>query len=111
MATVDDAPASIKRLFEVMVKGRASDLFVKPGSKPSIRVDGAIKFVSDEETSEAYVETLLTAIMAGRPLPPPDVKEWDLAIEFPGVGRFRGNVFRQQGWELEGNSLNVSPYA
>ena len=97
MATSTEAPANVKRLFEVLVKGRGSDLFIKPGSKPSMRVDGAVKFVADAESSKAFTKVLLDAVMAGRPMPPPSVKEWDLAIEFPGIGRFRGNIFRQQG--------------
>jgi len=97
MATATNAPPTVQRLFKLMVDGRASDLFVKPGSKPSIRVDGKVQYVSDEPTSSQFAQTLLETVMAGRELPPPDVKEWDLAIEFPGVGRFRGNIFRQQG--------------
>lgn len=97
MATSTSAPPLVKRLFELMVSGRGSDLFIKPGSKPSMRVDGDVQFVADEATSKEFARTLLEAVMAGRPLPPPDVKEWDLAIEFPGIGRFRGNIFRQQG--------------
>ncbi len=90
-------PPAVAALFREMVEKRASDLFVKAGSCPSLRVDGKVVPVSKTETNEAFVKELLATITAGRAAPPEDAMEFDLAVEFTGIGRFRCNVFHQQG--------------
>ena len=97
MALAANASPKIVQMFKAMIEKRASDLFLKAGSRASIRVDGKVTFITDDEGDEKFAQALLETVMAGRELPPPEVTEWDLAVEFPGVGRFRGNIFRQQG--------------
>ena len=42
-------------LLSKMVKARASDLFIKVGSPPSMRIDGRIRFLQDEPTTAVAV--------------------------------------------------------
>jgi twitching motility protein PilT len=77
----------------------ASDLHVKAGSPPRVRVHGNLGKLEGEDvlTNEATAE-MAAAIMRG------DVAEQfaerneaDFAYAIPGTGRFRVNVFRQRG--------------
>ncbi len=83
--------------FKVMVKERASDLFLRAGYRPASRIDGVIRFLSDQIVTEEQADALLNHILA-----PKDVddferrKEKDTAFVVPGVGRFRCNILRQR---------------
>jgi twitching motility protein PilT len=83
--------------FRVMVKEKASDLLLRAGERPAMRVEGKIRFGSEERFSEEEAEQLLTAV-----LPPEGVAEFrdrmekDVAFVVSGVGRFRANIFLQR---------------
>jgi twitching motility protein PilT len=83
--------------FRVMVKERASDLILREGERPSMRIEGKIRFVSDERFSHEDAEALLAAILS-----PDDIAafrvlmEKDVAFVVPGVGRFRANLSMQR---------------
>jgi twitching motility protein PilT len=83
--------------FRVMVKEKASDLVLRAGERPAMRVEGKIRFLSDERFSEEESEALLSAVLT-----PEDVvvfreeMEKDVAFIIPGVGRFRANIFLQR---------------
>jgi twitching motility protein PilT len=77
----------------------ASDLHIKAGSPPRVRVHGGLRKLDGEAsiTNEVAAE-MAEAIMR------PDVAEMfadrneaDFAYAIPGFGRFRVNVFRQRG--------------
>ncbi|MBX3470859.1 MAG: PilT/PilU family type 4a pilus ATPase [Planctomycetes bacterium] len=91
-------------LLSKMVKARASDLFVKVGSPPSMRIDGRVRFLQDEPTSTEDAKKILFTITKPRGgaanLVDPSghvTKEIDLAYDLPKVGRFRVNVSAQRG--------------
>lgn len=76
-----------------------SDLHIKAGSKPYIRVHGDLICLEDEEpfttdSSKAEVFALLTESQKRKF--EKDL-ELDFAYEIPGFARFRGNVYRQRG--------------
>jgi twitching motility protein PilT len=82
-----------------MVIEKASDLFIKVGSPPSLRIDGAINFLDTDEitpqdTMEVYeiIEDSKKDGFRG------EQHEIDVAYELPGIGRFRVNIFRQKGY-------------
>jgi twitching motility protein PilT len=82
-----------------MVIEKASDLFVKVGSPPSLRIDGTINFldtdeVTPQDTLEMYeiIEDSKKDGFRGAQ------HEVDVAYELPGIGRFRVNIFRQKGY-------------
>jgi twitching motility protein PilT len=85
-------------LFERMVELGASDLHLKAGRRPTVRIDGMLEPLDDE-----VLESSDTAAFADAILPPWRREQFstrgevDIAHEVEGVGRFRVNVFRQQG--------------
>jgi twitching motility protein PilT len=88
----------IEELLRELVQADGSDLHLKVGSPPMVRVDGALRRVGD--TPLAPEET---GRLAGFIMPPErraammEQREADFAYSLPGVGRFRVNVFRQRG--------------
>lgn len=80
------------------VEEGASDLIVKTGSIPSLRVRGHLEPISDsiltEDVAMRFVGELLDGAQMDRFV---GGREVDLAYEIVGLGRFRVNVFRQLG--------------
>ena len=50
--------------FKVMVKERASDLILREGERPAIRVEGKIRFLTDDRFTAEEAEALLSAILS-----------------------------------------------
>jgi twitching motility protein PilT len=89
---------NLEDLFHVLKKEKASDLIIKTGSCPAIRVEGRIRFVTDQVASQAFVQDFFERILDERMQKAFYQRgEVDLALEMDGVGRFRVNVFRQAG--------------
>jgi twitching motility protein PilT len=80
------------------VDQRASDLHVKVGSRPFLRIDGKLVETGFDVVAPADTERVAFAIM---PKQRADeflaVNEADFAYTVAGLGRFRVNVFRQRG--------------
>jgi len=87
-----------RELFRILVKERASDLIIKADACPCMRVQGRIKFVSDSKIPGAFAQALVENVIPA-PLRPRFEKngEVDCSYVVEDVGRFRANVFRQQG--------------
>src|SRR5436305_9298578 len=93
------ASDDLTRYLTALAEARGSDLHVKAGSPPRIRVDGALRRLPGEPvlTSE---ETAAMAEAILRPDPAEQfarTNEADFAHAIPGVGRFRANALRQRG--------------
>jgi twitching motility protein PilT len=89
----------INDLLKIATERRASDLHLKVGSYPVIRVSGALLPLS-ELTRLSQEDTIAMAfsIMSGRQKQKfKDHFEIDLAYSVPGLGRFRVNIFQQRG--------------
>ncbi len=89
----------IDELLATAVQSGASDLHLKVGSYPMMRINGALTVCSEEkrldkEDTEAMADTLFTPEQREKFL---RVQEVDLAYSVPGLGRFRCNVFQQRG--------------
>jgi twitching motility protein PilT len=85
-------------MLQEMVEKGASDLFVKAGVPPHIRVDGRILPLSYAELSITDVQDLACGMMTEEQIESFErYPEMDLAIGVSGVGRFRVNLFRQRG--------------
>ncbi len=83
--------------FHVMVKERASDLILRTGHRPVARIEGKIRFLTEEPFAEEHADRLLAHILAPDELLQFQVlKEKDTAIVLPGIGRFRANILRQR---------------
>jgi twitching motility protein PilT len=81
-----------------LIQGEGSDLHVKVGSPPMIRMpDGLLRLGRDPLTP---VETMMIAeciIPADRRQRFDEAGEIDFAYSLPDIGRFRANVFKQRG--------------
>jgi len=89
----------LDELLAIAVQHGASDLHLKVGSYPMIRISGALAVCSEEkrldkEDTEAMADALFTAEQREKFL---RAQEVDLAYSVPGLGRFRCNVFQQRG--------------
>jgi twitching motility protein PilT len=89
----------VNDLLKIAVDAGASDLHLKVGSYPMMRVRGALMPASDEKTlSHDDVVAMSAAVMSSSLRERfKDAQEVDLAYSVPGLGRFRCNVFQQRG--------------
>jgi twitching motility protein PilT len=88
----------IDELLRKAVAAGASDLHLKVGSYPMMRVHGALKPIAEDkrlglEDTESMAATMLSPQQQQKFR---DQQETDLAYSVPGLGRFRCNVFRQR---------------
>src|SRR5579864_8342209 len=85
-------------LLRYVMEQRASDLHIKVGSPPFVRIDGHLQASPFEVVKGADTERMAFAIM---PKEGADEfmthSEADFAHSVAGMGRFRVNVFRQRG--------------
>ena len=88
----------INELLRYTVERGASDLHLKVGNVPFIRVDGALEPTAfptlTSPDTDAYAHTLMSELKKREFN---DTSEADLGYTLTGVGRFRVNVFRQRG--------------
>jgi twitching motility protein PilT len=89
----------INDLLKTAVESGASDLHLKVGSYPVMRVHGTLVIASEEKRLERGDTEAIAGIIfnkAQREKFERD-QELDLAYSVPGLGRFRCNVFQQRG--------------
>ena len=89
----------IDDLLAVAVQSGASDLHLKVGSYPMMRVSGTLTVCSEEKRldkndTESMADTLFSADQREKFRRSQEV---DLAYSVSGLGRFRCNVFQQRG--------------
>ena len=81
-----------------MIERGSSDLFLKAGSSPNIRVDGEIASLDYGSMMPEDTSTIAREMMSEAQWQRfQEVPEMDLAVGLSGVGRFRVNCFRQRG--------------
>jgi pilus retraction protein PilT len=89
---------TLKELLRIMVKEKASDLILKSGGCPAMRVAGLVRFVGDtpldQQTALGYMQQVLDerGVEAFR-----RQGAADRALAVSDIGRFRVNVFHQCG--------------
>ena len=77
---------------------RGSDLHLKVGAPPTIRVDGRLQATPFPALTAADTERLAYTVLTGPRADEFDAtNEADVALDHPGLGRFRVNVYRQRG--------------
>jgi twitching motility protein PilT len=90
--------ADIHDFLRHVVERKASDLHIKPGAPPSVRLSGLLVKTDFPRMTALETEAAATAIMSEE-----DARtfktsgEIDFAYSEPGVGRFRVNVYKQRG--------------
>ncbi len=99
----------VNDLLKIAVDHGASDLHLKVGSHPMMRVRGSLLPATEEKRLEHdEIVAMSAAIMsAAQRQKFKEAQEVDLAYSVPGLGRFRCNVFHQRG--TVGMVLRVIP--
>jgi len=90
--------ARIEDFLGSMVDNQASDLFLKVGQRPCLRIDGVITPTNYDTLDYQALDAIAVQLMSeaqGRQFA--TSPELDLSIEFERLGRFRVNVHRQRG--------------
>jgi twitching motility protein PilT len=89
---------TIEELLQLVRTRGASDLHIKTGSPPVLRIDGELveieESVCTSEVTKDFAANLMTAKQRSRFS---EANEIDFAFSAPAIGRFRVNVFRQRG--------------
>jgi len=124
---------SIHELLEIAIDKNASDLVIKAGSLPSMRVDGQLQFIGNKNLSAEDAEDLIHSIIyssirdyllqigtsaskfSGEELVEKkantlrDMEEIDLVFTIDGLARVRANLFLQRN--SVGAALRIIPLA
>jgi twitching motility protein PilT len=90
---------NINDLLKLAVERKASDLHLKVGGHPYIRIDGGLQPMSElkrmtQEDTLSIAYSIMNARQKQRFKEELDI---DLAYQVPGLGRFRCNIFQQRG--------------
>ena len=89
---------NFKLVLQEMVRRNGSDLHLKVGRPPTIRVDGELEALDHSPLRPEDLKTLAEQLMTARQVKQfAEEKECDFAIGVPGIGRFRVNVYQQRG--------------
>ena len=92
------APFNFKHAITEMVQRDASDLHLKVGRPPTVRIAGELSQLQQAPLKPEELKALAEQLMTPRQVKEfAEHKEADFAIGVPGVGRFRTNVFQQRG--------------
>jgi twitching motility protein PilT len=93
-----DHDPEVNKFFRAAIKTQASDLHLKAGQPPKLRLFGELKKTTGEVMTAKRIEELVFEILS------PAQKEFflahgtiDFAHEVDGEHRFRTNIFRQRG--------------
>ena len=87
-----------KQMMQEMLNRKASDMHLRVGLRPTVRVDGRLVYIDDQILMPEDIEKILTQILS------PEQKdrfqqkrEMDLALSVSKMGRFRINLYKQRG--------------
>jgi twitching motility protein PilU len=94
----DEGIKFMNQLLAMMVQKKGSDLFITAGFPPAIKVDGKMSPVTAQPLTPQHTADLCRSIMNDKQAAEFEkTKECNFAINPAGIGRFRVNVFMQQG--------------
>jgi len=89
---------NFKNAIMQMVQRNGSDLHLKVGRPPTIRINGDLVSLDAQPMKPEQLKALAEQLMTPRQVKEfAERKESDFAIGVPGVGRFRTNVYQQRG--------------
>jgi twitching motility protein PilT len=87
-----------KSILQHMIQQNASDLHLKVGRPPTLRVDGQMVSLEMTPLTQEDLRSLAEQIMAPKNIKEfSEQKESDFALAVPGIGRFRVNAYQQRG--------------
>ncbi len=100
-AAAQSAPTSgfnFKSVLQELIQRNASDLHLKVGRPPTLRVNGELEPLGRPPMRPEDLKALAEQLMTPRQVKQfAEEKECDFAIGVPGIGRFRVNVYQQRG--------------
>src|SRR5512143_2220850 len=90
---------NLNDLLKLTFEKRASDLHIKVGVPPVLRIDGRLTPLETEKRlTQEDALTIASGIMTdAQKTKFKEKNEIDMAYAVPGLGRFRVNVFKQRG--------------
>ena len=89
---------SIDELLRVVLEKEASDLHLKAGVPPAIRIDGELNLMHEDPVSADEMKEYAASVMTDRQIAIfSEQNEIDFAYSGEEVGRYRVNIFRQRG--------------
>ena len=98
---MDSSPAgafNFKTVLQKLVQLNASDLHLKVGRPPTVRLNGDLQPLEYPALKPEDLKTLGEQLMNPKQVKQfTDEKECDFAIGVPGIGRFRVNLYQQRG--------------
>jgi len=93
-----DKPFDFKEAITELVQRNGSDLHLKVGRPPMVRLTGNLVPLNQAPLKPEQLKSLAEQIMTPRQVKEfAEMKEADFAIGVPGLGRFRTNVYQQRG--------------
>ncbi len=89
---------SFKQMMQEMLNQRASDLHLRVGIRPMLRVDGSLIAIDDQILVHEDIDKILSQILNDEQKERFNIKrEMDLALSISKMGRFRINLYKQRG--------------
>ena len=88
----------LQELLKIAVERKASDLHIKVGSPPLLRIDNRLVPLNEKpRIDQEEAIQIAFSVMNGRHKERfKERKDIDLACSIPGLGRFRANIFQQR---------------
>jgi twitching motility protein PilT len=88
----------LNELLEHLIEQRGSDLHIKAGSIPHLRVQGRLQRTAYRPTTSEELEAVVAELLpVSRSQELAELGEISIAYGVSGLGRFRVNVYRQRG--------------
>ncbi len=89
---------TFKQMMQEMLNRRSSDMHLRVGLRPTIRVDGKLAYIDDQILMPDDIDKILTQILSDEQRDRFHQKrEMDLALSISKMGRFRINLYKQRG--------------
>ena len=87
-----------RSVLQQMIQTNASDLHLKVGRTPTLRIDGQMVATDGQPLKQEDLRSVAEQVMGPRNIKEfAELKESDFALAVPGVGRFRVNAYQQRG--------------
>lgn len=89
---------SLKKMLSEMVNDKASDLHLRVGLKPTLRIDGTLKQIDPDPLTSEDLDKIMRQMLSQQQLERFYQQfELDIALSVSKLGRFRINFYRQRG--------------
>ncbi len=89
---------NLKQLLSEMADRKASDLHLRAGIPPTLRVDGELIAIETDSLTPEQLDEFVKQILSEEQLKRYYAQhEMDLALSVSKMGRFRVNLYRQRG--------------